>query len=362
MSLGVMFVMLGSEPPKMTFSPAASAVIDSYLSDCHELGSDSQAIAIWNGPGPFKIVNNYLEAAGENVIFGGSDPSITNMTPSDIEIRRNHFFKQPSWNVLPAIWTVKNLLEIKHAQRVLIEGNILQNNWQAAQNGYGVAFKTVNQNGSCTWCITADITYRLNLLENVGAGYTIAASPDNSFQDIHARRIMFTDNVANIIDQGAYRGDSRAFLLDSDLRDIIIAHNTTMTQSASLVFGGAPTVNFTARDNFFGSRNYAVLGTGFNGGAAWAQFAPGGYLIQNVFIAEPTVNGANFGTLTGSNGYPLTNFFENGYASTTVAFANSSNSFTLLGASIYRNQGTDGADIGANISALTTAIAGVIVP
>ena len=346
----------------IALNSAASAVIDSYLSDCHELGSDSQAIAIWNGPGPFKIVNNYLEAAGENVIFGGSDPSITNLTPSDIEIRRNHFFKQPSWNVSPAIWTVKNLLEIKHAQRVLIEGNILQNNWQAAQNGYGVAFKTVNQNGSCTWCITADITYRLNLLENVGAGYTIAASPDNNFQDIHARRIMFTDNVANIIDQGAYRGDSRGFLLDSDLRDIIIAHNTTMTQSASLVFGGAPTVNFTARDNFFGSRNYAVLGTGFNGGAAWAQFAPGGYLIQNVFIAEPTVNGANFGTLTGSNGYPLTNFFENGYASATVAFASSSSNFTLLGSSIYRNQGTDGADIGANISALTTAIAGVIVP
>ena len=72
-----------------------------------------------------------------------------------------------------------------------------------------------------------------------------------------------------------------------------------------------------------------------------------------------TRQSANFGTL---NLYPLTNFFENGYASPTVAFANSSNNFTLLGSSIYRNQGTDGADIGANISALNTAIAGVIVP
>ncbi|HEV8510995.1 MAG TPA: hypothetical protein VGQ48_11150, partial [Gemmatimonadales bacterium] len=40
---------------------AASAVIDSYLSACHANGSDAQAIAGWNGPGPFKIVNNYLE-------------------------------------------------------------------------------------------------------------------------------------------------------------------------------------------------------------------------------------------------------------------------------------------------------------
>jgi hypothetical protein len=50
------------------------AVIDSYLSDFHQRGADTQAIAGWNGPGPFKIVNNYLEAAGENVIFGGAEP------------------------------------------------------------------------------------------------------------------------------------------------------------------------------------------------------------------------------------------------------------------------------------------------
>ena len=43
------------------------------------------------GPGPFKIENNYLEAAGENVMFGGADPSIHGLVPSDIEIVRNHF-------------------------------------------------------------------------------------------------------------------------------------------------------------------------------------------------------------------------------------------------------------------------------
>ena len=70
---------------------ARTAVVDSYLSNLHEVGADSQAIAGWNGPGPFKIVNNYLEGAGENVMFGGADPRIPNLVPSDIEIR-----KQPS--------------------------------------------------------------------------------------------------------------------------------------------------------------------------------------------------------------------------------------------------------------------------
>jgi len=53
-----------------------TAVIDSHLSDFKEVGADSQAIAGWNSPGPFRIENNYLEAAGENVMFGGADPAI----------------------------------------------------------------------------------------------------------------------------------------------------------------------------------------------------------------------------------------------------------------------------------------------
>src|SRR5215471_19683833 len=47
---------------------ARAAVIDSYISNCHGEGFDSQAICGWNGPGPFKIVNDYLEGAGENVM------------------------------------------------------------------------------------------------------------------------------------------------------------------------------------------------------------------------------------------------------------------------------------------------------
>src|SRR5690606_31500166 len=72
---------------------AASAVIDSYLSDCHAAGQDSQAIVAWQTPGPLKIVNNYLEGAGENILFGGAAAGLQDVMPSDIEIRRNHIFK-----------------------------------------------------------------------------------------------------------------------------------------------------------------------------------------------------------------------------------------------------------------------------
>src|SRR2546428_433039 len=52
----------------------ANGVFNSYLSDFKstEPITDTQAICGWNGTGPYIIQNNYLEAAGENVMFGGA--------------------------------------------------------------------------------------------------------------------------------------------------------------------------------------------------------------------------------------------------------------------------------------------------
>ncbi len=91
----------------------SSAVIDSWISDCHYRYLDSQAIWGWDGPGPYKIVNNRLEGASENVMFGGGDPQFSGVVPSDIEIRRNHFYKPLTWK--GAGWAIKNLFELKNA-------------------------------------------------------------------------------------------------------------------------------------------------------------------------------------------------------------------------------------------------------
>ena len=72
-------------------------VLNSYISDIKAVNADSQAINGYNGAGPFTIENNYLEAAGENVLFGGADPAVTNLVPSDIVMRRNHLFKPLDW-------------------------------------------------------------------------------------------------------------------------------------------------------------------------------------------------------------------------------------------------------------------------
>jgi hypothetical protein len=70
---------------------------DSWISDIKSVGVDSQAICGWAGAGPFLIENNYLSAGAENVLFGGADPVIQDLVPSDITIRRNLFTKDLKW-------------------------------------------------------------------------------------------------------------------------------------------------------------------------------------------------------------------------------------------------------------------------
>jgi len=66
----------------IALNSASTQIINSYVSDIKAFGVDTQAIAGWNGPGPFKIVNNYIEATPFLLIFGGADPSVPNLVPS----------------------------------------------------------------------------------------------------------------------------------------------------------------------------------------------------------------------------------------------------------------------------------------
>src|SRR3954463_6547900 len=114
----------------ISLNSAATTVTRSYVSDIKAVGRDAQAICGWNGPGPFTISDNYLEASSENIMFGGSDPGITNLVPADITITANTIAKPLAWK--QERWEIKNLLELKNARRVVIRDNVLEYNWLQA--------------------------------------------------------------------------------------------------------------------------------------------------------------------------------------------------------------------------------------
>lgn len=81
----------------VALNSASTTIVNSYISDCKGIGQETQAIGGMNGPGPYTIENNYLEGSGVNVIFGGADPIIPDLVPSDITFRYNYLSKPLAW-------------------------------------------------------------------------------------------------------------------------------------------------------------------------------------------------------------------------------------------------------------------------
>src|SRR5438552_1078616 len=170
----------------IALNSAATAVVNSYVSGFKVAGQDSQAIAGWNGPGPFQIDNNYLEGAAENVLFGGAGASIPNLIPSDIEIRGNLISKPLAWNINDPTtyagqhWTVKNLLELKNAQRVTIDGNRFENNWIDGQVGFAILLTPRGAQSGGSWAVVRDVPFTNNVVAHTSQGINILGSGDSS--------------------------------------------------------------------------------------------------------------------------------------------------------------------------------------
>ena len=377
----------------MTFA----AVIDSYLSDFHctsHTGACSDAHAVAGGTGdqpggPYKIVNNYIEASGENVMFGGGQATTT---PSDIEIRRNHMYK-------PLIWrkgqqgfvggkdgrpfAVLNLSELKNAQRVLFEGNVMENSWGGfSQNGAVILLTPKSQYnkskhaGVCPDCQVTDITIRYSRSSHSGRGIAIAAGltgePKGKYQAKAAARYSIHDITMDDIDAAKYNGGGGLFQIfntwpKNGLNSILIEHVTAFGDPSSSMLvitnptnlpkmpdvgfannlllsgqypiwndgGGNPCANSSYPkqnlDNCFAS--YAFTKNGII--SAPQQYPPSKWPANNMFPADPA--GVQFVNYNGGDG----------------------GDYHLLSSSPYKNTGSDGKDLGADIDTVLLDTEGV---
>jgi hypothetical protein len=325
-----------------------TAVVHSYLSDFKEVGADSQAIAAWNGTGPFTIADNYLEAAGENVLFGGADPAIPGLVPADIEVLRNRMSKPLAWRTgAPEFegvaWTVKNLFELKNARRVLVDGNVFEYNWPHAQNGFAILFTVRNQDGDSPWSTVEDVIFQNNLVQHVASGINILGT-----DDIHpsqpARRIAILNNL--FVDVGGHWGAGRLFQLLEGVSDVRIGHNTAL-QTDFVIFGGERTPNepFVFENNLVLHNRYGVIGSGTAlGRPTLDRYFPRAVIKRNVFVGGPAAS------------YPADNFFPSSLES--VGFVDPRRGdYRLAASSPYKRAATDGRDPGADIKTVAPLIA-----
>lgn len=274
----------------IAFNGVRLAVVDSWITECHAKGFDAQGVCGWNGAGPFLIENNRIEASGEGVLFGGADPRVRDVGPSDITVRRNYIFKPLAWG--RGRWTVKAAFELKNGKRVLFEGNVIENHWADGQTGFAILFQTLaDNNRSWEWTTVQDVLVQNNVIKNSTSGVNIlsrVAYNGGTLPTNPTTRVAVINNRFENVGLDPFKKMSGiAVQLLGDLRDVTFAKNTFTLSSGQLQkaisFDGKAQTRTTITDNVFPASSYGVTGNATGAGTATINaFMPGGVFRNNV--------------------------------------------------------------------------------
>jgi len=372
------------------------------------------------GWGNYKFVNNHCEASSEGILMGGGNgPPLTpagctilvncnDDTPSDIEVRQNYFFKPLQWNgntTVPASvgWpVVKNGFEMKTAIRALFEGNVIENCWYNAQVCYAFSIAPVNQQSggtpsvpTCPTCVIKDVTYRANYSYNVAYGIGLYAFAPGGCPacvpqggngvSIHDNLIGDNLNLGSLTSQNA--GDQMELYAIKDptnqglaqLNNVTISHNTFVKGIRSIMEIGIDATgqmhNWTVQNNIWSNANFGVQSmqnspTACDAGINTGKLFP---ILQNCISTWTWDHNAVFnwnqgalGTNWPTNGTGAGNLFTVGLGSpswftgygTGDSNFNPSNYLANPSGPLH-HAASDGADVGADIPALLSQIAGV---
>lgn len=362
------------------------AVVDSFFSDFHCIArsgacEDSQAIGGGNSDhpmGPYKIVNNYLEAAGENIIFGGAHST---MTPADIEIRHNYLFKPLIWlEGQPGFvgaadgnpFIVKNHFELKNGTRVLFEGNVLENNWGGfSQRGFSILLTPKNQIPNvCPICEVTDVTIRYNKISHVGAGMVLGNGPSGTGGVPHdGQRYSIHDVVIDDIGGSIPSEQPKLAQVSTGkgcpvLQHVKIDHITAFPPLVLLNVGNdlsnGKMSDFTFTNNLVSAGERQITTTGA-GGLTNCAAPRNAHSPKDVFdnCFQYTFKG---NVIIGTRRqWPSGNFYPG--SAKEVGFVNFNNGqggdYRLAPTSKFKDAGTDKRDPGADLEAIEKATAGV---
>jgi hypothetical protein len=368
------------------------AIVDSYLNDFHCTsisGSCTDSMTMGGGggnlaSGPWKIENNFLEAAGENILFGGS---VATVVPADITIRHNHFYKVPQWQsgstgfvggYTGNPFVVKNLLEIKNAARVLLEGNLLEYSWGGfSQTGQSILItprndynRRTNQGNLCSVCEAVDITIRYNRISHTGGGFNLANVRVDGFAAQDSGRYSIHDIVADDIDGEKYKGGGGLFVImnfwtNQTLHDVSIRHVSGFPSAHFMSIANdlsyPKMYNFTFQDNLVVMPAYPVWSAGGTNSCAVSDIP-----VTVISTCFKTYTYANNVLAAVSKHYPPSkwpggNFFPVTVPDLVFTSYSSGNGgdYQLQANSPYKGMASDGTDPGADINALNAAIQGV---
>ncbi len=233
---------------------------------------------------------------------------------------------------------------MKNARRVVIEANVFENNWQAAQSGYAILMTPRNQDGGAPWSVVEDVEFRLNLVRHVAAVFNIlgADSPNPSGQ---ARSLRIIGNLVHDVDHSEWGGSGAFLLIGDGPRDVVVANNTVLQSGNVLsVYGGppdrpTPVFDFTFRDNLVRHNAFGIHGADHGvGNDTIGAYFPGATITRNVIAGGP------------SHAYPPGNYFPSMEEIERQFVDASSGDYRLVSGSPFAKSASGGGAIGADVA------------
>jgi hypothetical protein len=192
----------------------------SCVSNLWKEGQDSQAFCAWNGAGPYLIDDCSLEAASENIMFGGADALSAEHVPADIVVSNCHLTKNLAWRGHPRV--VKNLFELKCAKRVTVKDTLMEHCWADAQGGTAIVLTPVNQLAAAPWSVIEDVIFERVTVRDTENGVTVTGygyqyEPGSGGPTGQTTRVKFLDSTIE--------AHQRAFLVANEIGSLAIVGN-----------------------------------------------------------------------------------------------------------------------------------------
>jgi hypothetical protein len=251
---------------------------------------------------------------------------------------------------------------------VLVEGNIFENCWADGQSGVAIVLKLGNLQDT-KWNVTEDVVFRNNIVKNAVGGVTLQGRDYDAKQADGTtaldpgglvRRLSFTNNVFEAI-------SGKFLYLTHGPKQVTFDHNTIFNGSNLIdVDANAatwPDTGFKFTNNIGDHNSYGVFSsTGIGNATFNAYFTdPGHKFEKNVLVNVPYVY-RNYYTarpnnylLVEANVTPPPDRWPD-----VKMVDKAGGNYRLAADSPYKNVGTDGFDLGANIDLVAASTAGAV--
>lgn len=254
---------------------------------------DTQAILGYEGTENLLVEDCYLEASGENIMFGGADPSSESLIPKNIVIRNCHMYKPMEW-LTKANCGVKNLFELKNVKNILVENCVFENCFVDAQIGFAIVMSVRNQDGRAPFSTIEDVIFRNNTVKHM-AGAISVLGKDYLATSQMMKRVLIEGNKFEDINPALFGVNGRQIQISHGGQDVVFRNNTFDGVGLNSLFSftgglGDPLTGMVVEGNRFQEGSYGIVGDGAPsiGKAAFDYYNPSGYTWTNNTIVKGT--------------------------------------------------------------------------